>query len=124
MIWHGGGQGLCRLCVRTRGQSHVHNSLLHSLTLAELHCLCVQAGHTPPSGFWQGQAPKTYTGRAGQQGAERAPAAVDKLAARRAREAAAEEAERKRKEAAAAKLRALEERIAARAAERCAHPRA
>ena len=45
---------------------------------------------------------------------------MDKLAARRAREAAAEEAERKRKEAAAAKLRALEERIAARAAERCA----
>lgn len=45
---------------------------------------------------------------------------MDKLAARRQREAETEEAERRRKEAAAAKLRALEERIAARAAEWCA----
>ncbi len=56
-----------------------------------------------------------------QLAAEReAPAPPDKLAARRQREAEAAEAERRRKEAAAAKLRALEERIAARAAERCA----
>lgn len=44
---------------------------------------------------------------------------VNAKLARRQRELAEEEAERKRKEAAAAKLKALEDAIAAREAEKC-----